>query len=111
MSERGTGQLQFVNGTVNATKYQDILENSLVPSIPHLQSGEGEFIFQQNGAACHTARSTKMWFANNNISLMTWPANSPDLLPIESLRGENEKKLRQQPSRSVVDLRAKLTEP
>lgn len=110
MSARGVGKLCFLEGTVNASKYQQILENELLPSIPKLQSPEKEYIFQQDNASCHTARSTKSWLAANNIPLMEWPANSPDLSPIESLWGKMKQSLRKNPARTLEELRIRLQE-
>jgi hypothetical protein len=33
MSARGLGKYQFIEGTVNAEKYQEILQNSLLPTL------------------------------------------------------------------------------
>ena len=70
MSAQGVGSLHFINGTVNAVRYQNILEEHILPSIRNLQSPGGEYIFQQDGAACHTARSVKTWLQANNIPVI-----------------------------------------
>ena len=43
----------------------------------------GNPIFQQEGTKIHTARDTMAWFVENNIQVMKWPPNSPDLNAIE----------------------------
>lgn len=108
MSAQGVGCLQFIDGTVNAEKYKSILEESLRPSIPKLKY-KNAFTFQQDGAACHTAKTTMAWLKSKKIPTMTWPSSSPDLSPIESLWWKMKKKLRKDPSRSKADLREKLT--
>jgi hypothetical protein len=56
----------FIEGTVNAEKYQEILQNSLLPTLQFLYP-QDDFIFQQDGAACHTAKTTKKWFGEHNM--------------------------------------------
>jgi len=86
MSWSGVGCIQVVNGTLNATRYiQEVLEPKLLPSVCDTFGDGAEFIFQQDGAPCHTARQCKKWFQDNNTELLTWPGNSPDLNPIENL--------------------------
>ena len=40
-------------------------------------------ISQPGGAKIHTARDTMAWLTGNNIEVMEWPPNSPDLNRIE----------------------------
>ena len=39
----------------------------------------------QDGAPCHTAKSVTAFLASENIPLLKWPGNSPDMNPIENL--------------------------
>lgn len=44
--------------------------------------------FQQDGASVHRSRSTKTWLTTNRVPMFAedrWPANSPDMNPIEHL--------------------------
>ncbi len=69
---------------VNAAIYQDVLEHFILPSADKLY-GDADFIFQQDLAPAHTAKGTKSWFSDHGVTVLDWPANSPDLNPIENL--------------------------
>ncbi len=47
--------------------------------------GDADFIFQKDLAPAHTAKGTKSWFNDHGVTVLDWPANSPDLNPIENL--------------------------
>jgi len=86
MSRDGVGRLQVLNGTVNADKYiKEVLQCKLVASARDIFGSDQPFIFQQDGAPCHTAKKCMSWFTENHIELLEWPGNSPDLNPIENL--------------------------
>lgn len=108
MSARGVGNLRFIEGIVNANKYEEILEEGLLPSIPRLQTQGDEYTFQQDGAACHTAKKITAWLQEKEIPVLKWPANSPDLSPIETLWGKMKKQLRHNPPRTLNELKAML---
>ncbi len=84
MSSAGVGPLCFLKSTVNASIYQDILEHLMLPSADKLY-GDADFIFQQDLAPAHTAKGTKSRFNDHGVTMLDWPANSPDLNPIENL--------------------------
>ena len=71
--------------SIDSDKYQAVLAKAM-PSIDTMFPGGTEWTFQQDGARCHTSRSTKKWLREQDFKpLDPWPANSPDLNIIESL--------------------------
>ncbi len=85
MSSAGVGPLCFLKFTVNAVIYQEILEHFMLPSADKLYA-DADFIFQQDLAPAHSAKGTKSWFNDHAVTVLDWPANSPDLNPRESMK-------------------------
>ena len=82
-SQNGTAALYFLpqKTTMNGARYLELLQEKLVLHMGIHQCT----IFMQDGAPCHRARQVKDFLSSNNIELLDWPGNSPDLNPIENL--------------------------
>ncbi len=65
----------------------------MLPSADQLFK-DADFIFQQDLAHAHTAKSTKSWLNDHAVDVLDWPANSPDLKPIENLWSIVKRKMR-----------------
>lgn len=85
ISGKGTGRLYVVKGTMKQDQYKEVLQNRLIPQIGEWFPNGEPFIFMQDGAPCHTARSVKAFLEEKNIPLLAWPGNSPDMNPIENV--------------------------
>ncbi len=108
-SSAGVGPLCFLKSTVNAAIYQEILEHFMPPSADKLY-GDADFIFQQDLAPAHTAKGTKSWFNDHGVTVLDWPANSPDLNPIENLWCIVKRKMRDTRPNNADDLKATVKE-
>ncbi len=105
MSSAGVGPLCFLKSTVNAAIYREILEHFMLPSADKLH-GDADFIFQQDLAPVHTAKGTKSWFNDHGVTVLDWPANSPDLNPI----GIVKRKMRDTRPNNADELKATVKE-
>ncbi len=107
MSSAGVGSLCFLKSTVNAAIYQDILEHFMLPSADKLY-GDADFIFQQALTPAHTAKGTKSWFNDHDVTVLDWAANSPDLNPIKNLWCIVKCKMRDTRPNNADDLKATI---
>jgi hypothetical protein len=86
MASKGAGRMKIMKGNVTARVYIDeVLASKVKQSAVDIFGDRSDFIFQQDGASCHTAKICQAWFQDNNVKLLDWPGNSPDLNPIENL--------------------------
>jgi len=83
----GLGHAELYTETLTALRYQSILTLNLKRSADAFwpERDRGQWWFQQDGAAPHTAGTSQTWFHNHGIDIIEWPAWSPDLNPIEEL--------------------------
>ena len=70
------------------------MEEDLLGTIQWYGLDKDDIIFQQDNDLKHTANLTKQWFDDNDINLLEWPPQSPDLNPIKHLWNEIDRRLR-----------------
>ncbi len=78
----------------------------MLPSADQLFK-DADFIFQQDLAPAHTAKS---WLNYQGIDVLDWPANSPDLNPIENLWGIVKGKMRNKRPKNADERKATVKE-
>ena len=81
----GIGLCNLYQGKMDQFGYIDTLRNSLIATKELFWVDVSEWIFQQDNAPCHTAKSVKNWLKDSKIKVLNWPARSPDLNPIENI--------------------------
>ncbi len=109
-SSAGVGPLRFLKTNITEPVYQYILEHFMLPSADQLFK-DADFIFQQDLAPAHTAKSTTSWLNDHSVGVLDWPANSPDLNPIENLWGIVKRKMRNKRPKNADELKATVKEP
>ena len=90
----GTTGFKCESKGVTAKLYTELLGQQLIPACRQLmqhrpvRQRNKPWIFQQDGAPAHKARSTQTWLKQQaDFSVMEWPPNSPDLSWIENVWG------------------------
>lgn len=105
MAWNGVGKLTFIDDRMNADMYTTILMDNLESSAQLLELNSN-FIFQHDNDPKHTAKKTKEFLHQKAINVLEWPAQSPDLNPIEHLWSILDRKIGDRSFRKKEELKA-----
>ncbi|KAJ8871413.1 hypothetical protein PR048_027730 [Dryococelus australis] len=83
---------------MNTEAYCNILDNEMLPTLWRIY-GKDPCYFQDDNARCHVSRATMQWYADNNVRRLDWPAQRPDINPIEHLWDELDRRVRARQAR------------
>lgn len=83
VSFHAKGPLVAVDGIINGESYLSLLQNVVKPEMDESERLGRRLTFQQDNAKAHKTRPVMDYLANWGYDVLEWPAQSPDLSPIE----------------------------
>ena len=83
ISGDGVGLLVQLQGELNAEVYKQLVKDPVLPVLRNL--AKQHFIFMQDNVPCHKAMVVMNFLEAENVTVMDWPPQSPDLNPIENV--------------------------
>lgn len=104
----GVGPVRKIEGTLDQYQYKQILEETMLPYAE--ENLPVTWTFQQDNDKKHTAQSVRAFLVKESVTVLDWPANSPDLNPIEHMWFEVKKKVATQRSGTIYQLYDKFQE-
>ncbi|KAI5152859.1 hypothetical protein ENBRE01_3070, partial [Enteropsectra breve] len=92
---------------MDSVSYTRVLSTCLHESAKILEVSD-KFIFKQDNAPCHKSNYTSRFFTENEINVIEWPAQSPDLNPIENVWAYIDQRLEKKVHKSKSQLIAEV---
>ena len=87
-----------------------ILQTHMLPSARALFCRGQNWMFQQDNAPRHTSRTSRTWLQELSIQVLEWPAQSPDMSPIENLWWIIKRSVSKRKPKNLEELKAVIQE-
>jgi transposase len=112
MNSKGVGYLCKIEGTMDQHLYKSILQDDLLETIKFYNLKQSEVIFQHDNDPKHKSKIVQNWLSEQEFAVLPWPAQSPDLNPIEHLWSEVKRQLNKfnSPPKGINDLWERIVE-
>ncbi|GJE89171.1 hypothetical protein PsYK624_052660 [Phanerochaete sordida] len=85
LTSMGVDQLHHITSIMDCHVYIQVLRESLLGTLRNYGMNPRHVIFQQDNNPKHTLRAARAWIAKKGFMVLPWPAQSPDLNPIENV--------------------------
>jgi len=85
MTANGVGKFCRIHGNMDADLYCEILRGELMDTLSEQNLEVSDVIFQQDNDPKHTSKKAQECLEELELETLDWPAQSPDLNPIEHL--------------------------